>query len=133
MQVIHFTEGASDWSTDFLANTLVLYHSSWGEGEAHVRCLHLLPGIPINDPHATHDCAHLAVHGQLLVIQDPGGRVNFLCGKGMIIKGIVRCRLESERGTVVLAVESQRPEPPAQGISIPERIAAQRWPGQEFY
>ena len=131
MQVIHFTEGASDWSKDFLANTLVLYHSPWGEGEAHFCCLHLLQGIPINGPHA--DCAHLAVHGQLLVIQDPGGRVNFLCGMGMIIEGIVRCRPERERGAVVLAVESQHPEPTAQGISIPQRIAGQHWHGQELY
>ena len=132
MQVIHFTEGASDWSTDFLANTLVLYHSSWGEGEAHFRRLHLVPGFPINDPPATHDYAHRVVQAQVLVIQDPGGRANLLCGIGRTIKATVRCRLESERGAVVLAVESQRPEPPAQGISIPERIPGQHWPGQEL-
>ena len=120
-------------STEFLANTLVLYHSPWGEGDAYLRSLHLVPGIPINDPRATRDCARLVVHGQVLVIQDPGGRANVLCGMGMIIKGIVRCRLEGERGAIVLAVESQRPEPTAQGISIPESIAGQHWPGQEFY
>jgi hypothetical protein len=52
---------------------------------------------------------------------------------GVIIKGIVRCRLEIERGAVVLAVESQRPKPTAQGISIPQRIAGQHWPGQVLY
>ena len=132
MQVIHFTEGASDWSTDFLANTLVLYHSSWGEGEALVRYLHLVPGTPINDPPATHDNAHRVVQSQVLVIQDPRGKANLLCGMDMIIKETVRCRLESERGAIVLSVESQRPEPKAQGISIPERIAGQHWPGQEL-
>jgi hypothetical protein len=63
MQVIISRKAPVTGSTDFLANTLVLYHSPWGEGEAHFRCLHRLPGIPINGPHATHDCAHLAVHG----------------------------------------------------------------------
>ena len=120
-------------STDFLPNTLVLYHPPWGEGEAHLRGLYLVPGTPINDRPATHDCAHLVVQGQVLVIRDPGGRANVLCGMGMIVKATVRCRLESERGAVVLAVESQRPEPTAQGISIPERIAGQHVPGQELY
>jgi hypothetical protein len=132
MQVIHFTEGATDWSTGFLANTLVLYRSSWAEGEALLRCLHLVPGMPINDPPTTHDYAHRVVQGQVLVIQDPGGRANILCGMGMIINATARCRLKSERGAIVLAVESQRPEPTAQGISIPERIAGQHWPGQEL-
>ena len=120
-------------STDFLPNTLVLYHPPWGEGEAHLRCLYLVPGTPINDPPATHDYAHLVVQEQALVIQDPRGRANLLCGMGMTIKATVRCCLESERGAIVLAVESQRPEPAAQGISIPERISGQQWPGQELY
>ena len=133
MQVIHFTEGASDWFDGIVPNTLVLYHSPLGEGEAHLRCLHLAPGAPTNNPPATLDYAHLVGHCQILVIQDPGGRANLLCGMGMIIKATVPCRLECERGAIVLAVGSQRPEPTARGISIPERIAGQHWPGQELY
>jgi len=40
-----------------------------------------------------------------------------------------RYTLESEQGAILLVVEAQELKATRQGISTPQRIAGQRWPG----
>jgi len=132
MRVIHFTEGATDWLNGFRARFARSVPLASGEGETYLGCLHLMRGARINDPPETHDCALLVVHGEVVVSEDHGGRADLSCGMGVVIEANVPYHLESERGAIVLTVEARRLVPTAQGISTPERIAGQRWPGEEL-
>ena len=130
MRVIHFTEGATDWLFGFRAQLARSVSLVSGDGDTHVSCLHLKPCARIIDPPATHDCALLVVHGQVLVVEDHGASINLSCGMGAVIKAADRYHLECERGAIVLTVESLEATP--QGISTPQRIAGQRWPGEDL-
>jgi hypothetical protein len=125
MRVIYFTEGATDWLNGFRAQRARSVPLASGGGKTDLGCLHLMPGARIIDPPGTHDCALPVSYGQVLVLEGQGGTVNLPCGMGAVITANVRYRLESERGAIVLTMESHRLEATAQGISThrPESLA----------
>ncbi len=132
MQVIHFTQGATDWLTGFSARRSRSVSLATGTGDTHLGCLHLMPGARIDEPPITHDCALLVVHGQVLVLEDVGSRVILSRGTGTVMKAGSRYQMESERGAIVLTFESKRLAATLQGISSPDRIAGQHWPGNHL-
>jgi hypothetical protein len=54
------------------------------------------------------------------------------CGMGIVVKVSDPYRLESDRGAIVLTLESEQLEATAMGISTPARILGQRRPGEEL-
>lgn len=59
-----------------------------------------------------------------------GARLDLLSGMGLVIDAGERFTLESPQGAIVLLVESERLAANERGISSPERIKGQRWPGE---
>jgi len=128
MQVIHFTHGATDPLEN--ASRSALIDLANGRGDTRISCLHLAAGAEILEPPATHDCAVLLVHGRItLAAADTGLRLELLAGVGVLVKTGERYTLESEQGAILLVVEAQELKATRQGISTPQRITGQRWPG----
>jgi hypothetical protein len=63
MDVIHFTQGATDPLNDFRAKGVRFLPLADGTADSHVSCAHLEPGATIQAPSITHAAALLVVHG----------------------------------------------------------------------
>ena len=130
MQIIHFTEGATDELEGFQARDVRSVPLADGSGDTHLTCLHLSPKAYIWDPPITHSRALLVVSGRVTVIFLNGGRAWLSGGVGVIIDAGDRYSVESEQGAIIIAVECKELTPTERAISTPERIMGQRWPGE---
>jgi hypothetical protein len=128
MDVIHFTQGATDPLNDFRAKGVRFLPLADGTGDSHVSCAHLESGATIEAPSITHAAALLVVHGQITVTTDLGARINILAGMGAIFGRDEPYTIESDAGAIVLIVESDTLTAHPRGISSPDRIAGQIWP-----
>jgi hypothetical protein len=99
MDVIHFTHGATDPLESVGIRGAHFVPLADGEGDAHVRCVHLDLDATIESPSLTHAAALLVVHGRIKVSAHVIGAIAHLRG-GMGFRG----------------------------ISTPERITGQTWP-----
>ena len=131
MQIIHFTQGATDELSGFRALGVGSVPLADGSGDTHVTCLHFCPGAKILAPPVTHDSALLIVSGEVNVVFDVGGRAHLSAGMGVITDAGQHYSLESRTGAIAIAVESQRLQATVRAISTPERIMGQRWPGEQ--
>jgi hypothetical protein len=131
MQVIHFTEGATDLLWGFRAEGTRFVPLADGDGDVHVSCLHLLPGAFISEPPVTHDCAVLIVHGYVVVVGDC--RLDLYAGVGFVVNAGERYSLESSEGAILIVAEPRSLEATSCGRSTPQRIMGQRWPGDPGY
>jgi hypothetical protein len=134
LKIIHFTDGATDPLQAFRAQRAKFVPLADGAGDTHLSCLHLQPGATIEDPSTTHAAALLVVHGEFTFLgREPTCRIHCLPGMGCLIGAGERYALESKDGAIILIVEAELLEASAQGISSPERIAGQRWPGERLH
>ena len=132
MQVIHFTEDATDQFWGSLGRGARFVTLMEATGDVHVTCLHLSPGARISDLSVTHDRAALVVHGKVVVHGDePEHRLDLSAGAGVIVPAGQRFSIDSAEKAILLTMEGQWLEPALAGISTPARIEAQRWPGDE--
>lgn len=130
MDVIHFTKGATDPLTAFAAKGGAFVPLADGDGELHLGCLHLDPGAEIRAPSLSHAAALLIVHGRIIVSTvEPFIRIDFSGGMGCVFESNEAYSLRSETGAIVLVVESSWLAAHRRGISTPQRIAGQTWPG----
>lgn len=128
-QFIHFTEGATDPLEEFDARGVRFVPLAAGEEErdATVSCLHFAAGGWIAEAPCFHDGVLLVVHGELTVCGM--SRLQLYPGMGVVLGAGQPAQLESRQGAIVIAIESPRLRATARGISTPERIMGQRWPG----
>jgi redox-sensitive bicupin YhaK (pirin superfamily) len=127
MDVIHFTHGATDPLISFGAAGVRFLPLVDGPSECHVSCAHLDAGAKIPAPSQTHAAALLVVHGKVTVWTDC--RVQLSGGMGAVLAEGEAYRLETDTGAIILIVESTELTAHRRGISSPERIAGQTWPG----
>ena len=133
LDVIHFTLGATDPIVGRRAHgvRVVVLADGGGADETYVSCLHFEPGGWVTDPPAGRDVAILAVQGAVILHEARlGMRLDLSPGVGVVMNADVPYRLESEDGGILLTVESERLEATECGISTPERIMGQLWPGE---
>ena len=132
MQVIHFTEGATDqlWgSRGRGARFVTLVEAT---GDVHVTCLHLSPGAYISDLSVTHDRSVLVIHGKVILRGgEPEHRLDLSAGVGVIIPAGQRFSIDSTEKAIVMTLEAQWLDPSLAAISTPARIEGQGWPGEE--
>jgi hypothetical protein len=142
VKVIHFTEGAADTIEDFEARGVryVPLASAQGEvGSSVVSCFHLSAGARITETPCVHDCVLLVVQGRLTLwgIDYPDridlfpGRLDMSGGMGVVLNAGEPMRIESDEGAIVIAVEAPQLLATARGLSTPDRLWQQRWPGEQ--
>jgi len=130
MDVIHFTQGATDPLTTSGARGVRFVPLADGEGETHIACAHLSPGAAITTPSVTHAAALLVVHGQLTITSTRGipANITIHAGMGSIFAPNEPYTLKSDTGAIILVVETDTIEAHERGISTPQRIAGAQWP-----
>jgi hypothetical protein len=142
VQVVHFTEGATDPVQGFRSHgvRVVTFADGAGADETYVSCLHFEPGGWISDPPAVRDSALLSVHGEATLMGldadtrvVTGPRLELLPGVGLILSADATYRLHSDSGAIVLVIEAERLESTKQGRSTPERIMGATWPGEDQF
>ena len=135
MRVVHFTEGATDPLHGFRAHGVKFVPLADGAGhnETHVSCFHFEPGGWISDPPVLRDAAIFVVQGAVTVMgQKPAIRLDLSPGVGIVVDADARYRVESDGGAVLMLVEAERLEATDLGMSSPERIWGQVWPGERL-
>src|SRR5882724_11817222 len=107
MDVIHFTERATDPLEGFGASGASFLPLADGQGDTHISCLHLEIGGKIEAPSITHAVALLIVHGRVTIEQGTGPRIHFSGGMGAVFSPNEPYTLKSDTGAILLLVESQ--------------------------
>jgi hypothetical protein len=130
MRFIHFTEGATDLVLGLNARRVRSVPLARGDGFSNITCLHLLPGSSLTDAATEQDCALLVVSGRVLATGDIGGHIDLSGGMGIVLRAGERYSLESSKGAILIVVEAKHLNPTPEGISTPQRIMGQRWPGE---
>lgn len=130
MQVIHFTAGATDPLIEPGVKGARFVQLARGSGEARLGCLHLAAGSGLPRRSMPQDAALLTVQGNITVVADDGLRLDILSGVGIILSADEFFSLESSTGGVMLLVQCQNLGALESGISKPERIRGQKWPGE---
>lgn len=136
MRVIHFTEGATDPVQGFCAHgvRVVPLADGAGQDETYLSCLHFDPGGWIADPPVVRDTAILVVSGKVVLIgiEPVDMRLDLSPGVGITLNADEAYRMKSDTGAIILVVEAERLEATRGGISTPERIMGQLWPGESM-
>jgi hypothetical protein len=135
VQVIHFTQGAADPIDEFEARGVryvPLAGASGEDGASVVSCFHLSPGSRIGETPCIHDCALLVVQGRVTLwgIEYPA-RIDMSGGMGMVLSAGEPVKLESDEGAIIVAVEAPQLLATARGLSTPDRVSHQHWPGEQ--
>jgi hypothetical protein len=129
MDVIHFTQGATDPLTSFGASGARFLPLADGTGDTHVSCLHLEKGARVNAPSISHAATLLVVHdGRITITTHLDAWIRFSGGMGAVFTDHEPYTIESATGAIVLIVEAVEFTPHARGISTPQRIAGATWP-----
>ena len=130
MRVIHFTEGATDLVLGLNAHEVRSVPLAGGDGFSNITCLHLLPGSSLIDRLTEQDSALLVVSGRVTATYDLGVHIDLSGGMGIVLKAGEWYSLESSKGAILIVVEAKQLSPTPEGISTPQRIMGQRWPGE---
>jgi hypothetical protein len=129
MNIIHFTERATDPLKGFDAAGARFLPLADGEGNSHISCLHLETNARIEAPSITHATALLVVHGCITVTtQFPKTKINIHAGSGCVLEKNEPYSLDSDSGAVILIVECHKLSAQTRAISSPQRIAGATWP-----
>lgn len=73
----------------------------------------------------------LTVHGSVTLIEDSFGmRLPVSGGMGVVLEANEYFTLESDEGGIMLLIQSRHLKALESGISTPQRIMGQRWPGE---
>jgi redox-sensitive bicupin YhaK (pirin superfamily) len=132
MNVIHFTQGATDQLKGFSASAARFVPLADGTGDTHISCLHLEKGANVNAPSISHGATLLVVHGRITITTHIDARIQFAGGMGVVFTDHEPYTIESDAGAIVLIVEATDLKPHARGISTPQRIAGQTWPSDSL-
>jgi hypothetical protein len=133
VQVIHFTEGATDPLEEIASHDARFVQLLAGSGENQLGCLHLGAGGNLARRSISRDCALLTVHGGITFIEDGTGlRLPVSGGMGVLLNANEYFALESDQGGIMLLVQCQHLRALESGISTPQRIMGQRWPGEDL-
>jgi hypothetical protein len=132
VHLVHFTRGATNPIENFGARRVRFVPLARGESDRDptVSCYHIGAGGRIAEVPSIHESALLVVHGYVTFSVINGGRANMSAGMGMVLNDGEHVRLESDTGAIIVAIESPTLDATAQGISSPERIFGQVWPGE---
>jgi hypothetical protein len=130
MDVIHFTLGATDPLRGFFSRNVLFVPLADGTGECHVSCAHLGPFAKIDAPSLTHAAALLIVHGKVTIETDHA-RIVLSGGMGCMLAKAEGYTVNTDDGAIILIVEAGELVPHPRGISSPQRIAGQTWPGDQ--
>jgi hypothetical protein len=132
--IIYFVEGAADPIDDFDAEGVSYVPIAGGpdDCDTKVSCFHLAPGAQIAEIPCFQDGALFVVHGRLTASGDcwGDGVLEMSGGTGVVLGAGEAVRVESDEGAIVIVVEAPRLIATSRGISTPERIMGQRWPGE---
>ncbi len=90
MDVIHFTEGATDVLPGFRERGTGFVLLIEGYGDVEVSCLHLSAGAEVCDLWMTHDRTMLVLQGRVVarVGAYGGSQVDLLSGMGVVLKSV---------------------------------------------
>lgn len=131
MNVIHFTQGATDPLMRCRGQGARFVRLADGVGESHVSCMHLESGGGISDLRFPCGAALLIVHGRgILIGLDISVRLDLLAGMGVVLAANEGISLSSETGAIVIVFESTELEAHECGLSTPGRMMGQCWPGE---
>ena len=132
MQVIHFTEGATDPIHGFGAHRVrhVALAAGQRDTDVTVSCYHLGAGGRIGDTPFVHDCVLLLVVGRLTFWWESKYPLDLSAGMGIVLSAGEPFVIEADEQAILVAVESPQLSSMPGGISTPTRIMGQRWPGE---
>lgn len=130
MRVIHFTAGATDSLLASNSRGAQFVPLADGVGDAHIACLHLaaagrIPSLPMSQA-----CVLLIVQGELVFEWETTMRLELAAGVGVVVNAGEECALASRDGAIVIFVQANDLEAHDCGVSTPQRIMGQRWPGE---
>ncbi len=130
MKIIHFTEGATDRLNSIPAKNVGFVPLAHGE-DTYVTCLHLLPGASVTEPPTSSSCAFMVVSGlTTLTVTATGVPADLSAGMGVVLPKGEGYFLQSPDGAIVITVHAEDLQATAEGISTPQRIMGQTWPGE---
>jgi hypothetical protein len=133
LRVIHFTVGATDPLEESAALNARFVQLAVGSGESQLGCLHLATGGNLPRRSIAQDCALLTVQGNITLIEDSTGlRLPIWGGMGVVLNANEYFALESDVGGIMLLIQGQQLRALESGISTPQRIMGQHWPGEEL-
>jgi hypothetical protein len=81
----------------------------------------------------TQDCTLLIVQGDLVFeSSEPSCRLELSAGVGVVLEAGEQVGLVSRKGAILILVQGPALEAHECGVSTPQRIAGQRWPGESL-
>jgi hypothetical protein len=133
MHIIHFTHGATDPLKGFDTEGAHYVPVADGHGDTHQSCVRLQSGATIDAPSLTHAAALLAVQGHITLVSERANTRNIDIGAGMgaVFEPQEPYTFKSDPSAILIVVEAEQLVPHERGISNPERIAGQTWPGDD--
>jgi hypothetical protein len=131
MDVLHFTPGSLDPDNVCRHGTVAHMPLASGSGEFEISCLYLAPGGQIAVPPGRHAQLLLVVNGKSEATFPQGLRLEPSAGVGVLLKEGESCQLKSTTGAVIITLEGNQIEADPCGISSPQRVMGQQWPGFE--
>jgi hypothetical protein len=129
VQVIHFTRGATDPLRQPRVHDAHFVQLAAGTGESRLGCIHIGGGGSLPRRSVPHDSTLLTVHGNITLIADTGLRLRLASGMGVVLSANEHFALETDEGGIMLLIQCERLEALEGGISTPDRIRGQQWPG----
>jgi hypothetical protein len=75
-------------------------------------------------------CVLLIVQGELVFEWETTMRLELAAGVGVVVNAGEECALASRDGAIVIFVQANDLEAHDCGVSTPQRIMGQRWPGE---
>ena len=134
LNVVHFTHGATDPLYGHRSHgvNIVLIADGGGADETYVSCLHFEPGGWVMDPPVGRDSVILVVHGEVTLDERCPSLIRHCLspGVGLVLSADTPHRMESQTGAILIVVEAERLQATESGISTPDRIFGQLWPGE---
>jgi hypothetical protein len=134
VSIIYFVEGATDPIDEFDAKGVryVPVASGPEDCDTKVSCFHLAPGAQMAEIPCFQDSALLVVHGRLTASADywGGAGIEIYTGMGVVLDAGEGVRVKSDEGAIVMVFEAPRLIATSRGISTPQRIMGQSWPGE---
>jgi hypothetical protein len=130
LRVIHFTAGATDSLLASNARGAQFVPLADGVGDAHIGCLRLAAGGRVPSLPMSQACVLLIVQGELVFEWGTTMRLELSAGVGVVLNAGEQCALVSRDGAILILVQSNDLEAHDCGISTPQRIMGQRWPGE---
>jgi hypothetical protein len=129
--VVFFVEGATDPIDAFGA--VGVRHVPLATGpedcDTRVSCFHLAAGARITEIPTCQDSVFLVVQGYLTA-DWCSGDIEMSAGMGVVLEAGRAVRVWSDDGAVLILVEAPRLVATQRGVSTPDRIMGQGWPGE---